>query len=352
MIGSNPHPRARLHFPTSRDVSGAAIPPAMPLPGGNSEPLETVLLTGATGGIGLALAQALARRGTRVIAGLRDRTREEWFRRSIGSADPGAEEAYAPLADPVVLQADLASLRSVRQFAADVRAITPKLHALVLNAAVVTRARETTVDGFERQFAVNHLAHFLLVQELLPLLRASAPSRVVVVASLAAQGERLDLDDLQAEHDSHGYAPGRAYGRSKLANVMFARGLAHRLAGTGVSVASLHPGVVRTPLLALLRDAAAGEPTPASELLSRARAVAGRVTRMALRQGAPKRWWDTPDEAAARIVHLLDLPISEQDEGQFFVDGCVRESAPQAADDSAVDRLWAISAQLVGTGDP
>ena len=199
---------------------------------------------------------------------------------------------------------------------------------------------------------MNHLAHFLLVQELLPLLRASAPSRVVVVASLAAQGERLDLDDLQAEHDSHGYAPGRAYGRSKLANVMFARGLAHRLAGTGVSVASLHPGVVRTPLLALLRDAAAGEPTPASELLSRARAVAGRVTRMALRQGAPKRWWDTPDEAAARIVHLLDLPISEQDEGQFFVDGCVRESAPQAADDSAVDRLWAISAQLVGTGGP
>ena len=288
----------------------------MPLPGGNSEPLETVLLTGATGGIGLAVAQALARRGTRVIAGLRDRTREEWFRRSIGSADPGAEEAYAPLADPVVLQADLASLRSVRQF------------------------------------AVNHLAHFLLVQELLPLLRASAPSRVVVVASLAAQGERLDLDDLQAEHDSHGYAPGRAYGRSKLANVMFARGLAHRLAGTGVSVASLHPGVVRTPLLALLRDAAAGEPTPASELLSRARAVAGRVTRMALRQGAPKRWWDTPDEAAARIVHLLDLPISEQDEGQFLFDGCVRESAPQAADDSAVDRLWAISAQLVGTGGP
>ena len=119
------------------------------------------------------------------------------------------------------------------------------MHVLVNNAGTIELSRTTTVDGFEKTFAVNHLAYFLLTNLLLPRLRASAPARIVNVASEAHRMGRLDLDDLQSERS---YAAMRVYGTSKLLNILFTVALAERLAGSGVTANCLHPGAVSTRL--------------------------------------------------------------------------------------------------------
>ena len=196
----------------------------------------TILVTGATDGIGRATALGLARRGARVLVHGRSRPKAEAVAQAIRRA--GGQ------ADPVV--ADLASLAEVHRLAAEVRAAAPRLTVLLHNAGVFQNERSESREGYELTFAVNHLAPFLLTALLLDHLTASSPARVVTVASVAHGQGRLDFDDLQSRRDYSGYA---AYAASKLANVLFARALARRLEGTAVTSNALHPGVVTTKLL-------------------------------------------------------------------------------------------------------
>jgi len=191
----------------------------------------TIFITGATDGLGRALAGRLAADGHPLI--LHGRDAGKLADTAAGIRDAHGVEVHTALAD-------LADLAQVRELAADVRALTDRLDVFVSNAGVGSglpdgRTRQTSVDGHELRFAVNYLAGFLLTLELLPLLRAAAPARIVNVASLGQHP--LDFDDLMIEH---GYSGSRAYSQSKLAQIMSGFELAARL--TDVTVNSLHPG--------------------------------------------------------------------------------------------------------------
>jgi NAD(P)-dependent dehydrogenase (short-subunit alcohol dehydrogenase family) len=201
--------------------------------------MTKVFITGATDGLGRALAQRLAADGADLILHGRDQTRLDEVAASVGGS-------------PITLLADLADLGQVRKLAADVQAATDRLDVFVSNAGVGSgepdgRERRVSADGYELRFAVNYLAGFLLTEELLPLLRRSAPARIVYVASLGQAP--LDFDDLMLEH---GYSGGRAYGQSKLAQIMSGFELASRLSGDEVTVNSLHPATYMPTKMVLL----------------------------------------------------------------------------------------------------
>ena len=238
-------PRRHQHRPGHRDAA-AGVAAAHGSPGHRRVQLQdrpltmgtmtgkTVLVTGGTGGIGLATAAGLAGLGARVGIVGRDADRVR-SRREAAARHPAAQVD--------VFVADVSSQDEVRRLATEVLTAYPHLDVLVNNVGGYWATRHITVDGLEHTFAVNHLAPFLLTNLLLDRLRASAPARVVTVSSGAQAMGRIDFDDLQGERD---YSGQRAYNQSKLANVMFTYELARRLAGTGVTANALHPGVVRT----------------------------------------------------------------------------------------------------------
>src|ERR1700716_2403685 len=194
---------------------------------------KIVLITGGTGGIGKATAIGLAALGARVGITGRDPARAEHAGADIRAASGNpAVDAFA---------ADMTSQAEVRRLAAAVLGAYPRLDVLVNNVGGFWAHRHPTADGWERTFALNHLASFLLTNLLLDRLKASAPARVVTVSSGEQARGRIELDDLQGTRD---YSGQRAYSQSKLANVMFTNELARRLEGTGVTANSLHPGVV------------------------------------------------------------------------------------------------------------
>ncbi len=193
------------------------------------------IVTGANSGIGKATALGLARLGGSVVLACRNAERGATAREEIVRST-GNDKT------PVMI-VDLGSQVSIRSFVEDFRRTHNRLDALVNNAGIFRRRRHVTVDGLEEQFAVNYLGGFLLTHLLLDLLKASAPSRVVNVSSSAHEGGRIDFDDLQGEGRYRGF---RAYGQSKLAQVLFTYELARQLDGTGVTVNACHPGVIRT----------------------------------------------------------------------------------------------------------
>lgn len=195
----------------------------------------TVVVTGATSGIGLATALELARKGADLILLGRDSGRLE-------AAVDRVKAAHGPGTVAGML-CDLGRLAEVRALAGELLSRCSRLHALVNNAGQSSFQRRVTADGFEQTFAVNHLAPYLLTRLLLDRLRESAPSRIVNVASEGHRRGDLDFSDLQLEH---GYTMMRAYGRSKLCNILFTRELARRLIGSGVTANCLHPGAVTT----------------------------------------------------------------------------------------------------------
>lgn len=283
------------------------------------EPLggATVLVTGGTGGIGLATATGLARLGARV--GIVGRS----GRRGATAAD--AVRLQVPSAEVDVFVADLSEQAEVRRLAAEVHAAYPRLDVLVNNVGGYWAHRHVTADGLEHTFALNHLAPFLLTHELHDLLVSSAPARVVTVSSGAQAMGRIDLDDLQGERSYNGQ---RAYNQSKLANVLFTYELARRLEGTGVTATVLHPGVVRTGF---------------------GREDAGRFMRLMFPLVTP--FMKTPEQGAATPIHLASSPEVAGVTGAYFANLRPKRSSRASHDRDLARRLWEASASLVGV-DP
>lgn len=275
---------------------------------------KTVLVTGGTGGIGLATAAGLAGLGARVGIVGRDQQR----------ADAAAERLRRAAGEVDVFTADVASQRQVRRLAEQVLAAYPRLDVLVNNVGGYWATRRETEDGLERTFAVNHLAPFLLTNLLLDRLRSSAPARVVTVSSGAQSMGRIDFDDLMGDRSYNGQ---RAYNQSKLANVMFTFELARRLEGTGVTATVLHPGVVRT---------------------SFGQEDSGRWMRLMLPVARP--FMKSPEEGAATSIHLASSPSVEGVTGQYFASSRPREASRASYDTGAAARLWEVSAELVDIG--
>ncbi|XP_045925311.1 retinol dehydrogenase 13-like isoform X2 [Micropterus dolomieu] len=199
---------------------------------------KTVVITGANAGIGKETARELAKRGGRIIMGCRD----------MGKCEEAAKEIRGKTLNPHVYAChlDLASMKSIREFAERIKQEEQRVDVLINNAGVMRCPAWKTEDGFDMQFGVNHLGHFLLTNLLLDKLKESAPSRVINLASLAHIVGKIDFEDLNWEKKK--FDTKQAYCQSKLANVLFTRELAKRLQGTGVTVNAVHPGVVATEL--------------------------------------------------------------------------------------------------------
>jgi retinol dehydrogenase-14 len=275
---------------------------------------KTVLITGATSGIGKATAIGLAELGARVAITGRELTRVEAvaveIRRATGNASVDA------------FGADLSSQAEVRRLAAEVLVAFPHLDVLVNNVGGFWATRHVTADGLERTFALNHLAPFLLTELLLDRLKSSAPARVVTVSSGAQSLGTINFEDLQGERKYSGQA---AYNQSKLANVMFTYELARRLQGSGVTATALHPGVVDTRF---------GAEDPS------------RIFRFLVPLSRP--FMKTPAQGAATSIYLASSPEVEGVTGTYFANGKPRKTNNASYDAAAATRLWQASAGLVG----
>ena len=280
-------------------------------------PAPVALVTGASAGIGLHTALGLARAGFHVVMAGRDAARTEAACRMV------AERAGSTLVEPAL--ADFASLAAVRQLAGSVLATHDRLDLLVNNAGLMTPRFQRSQDGYELTLAVNHLAPFLLTNLLLGRLRASAQlddsrARIVTVASQAHRGARLDVATLAGRDGQEDWSPLKAYGRSKLCNILFTRALARRLHGSLVVAACLHPGVVATAI----GDRAGG--------------VVGFGWRLV------KRFLITPEKGAETSLFLATVADPAPFDGAYVV------ARPDAAalDNELGEALWRESARLVG----
>ncbi len=270
------------------------------------------VVTGATRGIGRATAVGLGRLGATLVL----------VCRKVEDGAAVADEASGAGAPPAhIVLADLALQASIRAAGAEIVSRYPRLHVLVNNAGVILRSRQTTVDGFEMQFAVNHLAYFLLTNLLLDSLKEGAPSRIVNVSSGAHQGGRIDFDALQSERH---YDPIRVYSMTKLANLHFTYQLARRLEGTGVTVNALHPGVVSTRLLASYLDLPL---------------IGGAIAHA---------FGANPKEGAETSIYLAASPEVSNITGGYFVSRQPSRSSPASHDEATSRRLWKASAEMTG----
>jgi NAD(P)-dependent dehydrogenase (short-subunit alcohol dehydrogenase family) len=218
--------------------------------------------------------------------------------------------------------ADLSLLGETKRAGAEIAAAEPRIDVLINNAGNVFANRQLTADGLERTFATNHMAYFVLTHALRERLVASAPARIVSTASRAHMGRALEFDNLQL---AKGYSIMQAYGRSKLANILFTRELARRLAGTGVTANCIHPGFVSTGL---------GQ---------RRGGLFGAAVRFFFRFAGP------PEAGADTIVRVATSPDLADVTGQYFVPvGKPAEPSAAARDDAAARRLWEESERIAG----
>lgn len=278
---------------------------------------KTVVVTGANSGIGRETARGLARMGARVVMVCRSRERGEEARADIVRST-GSEAVELTLAD-------LSSVADTRRVGEELSKRLDRLDVLVNNAGAMHTARGVTVDGFETTFATNHLSYFVLTHALLDLLKATAPARIVNVSSRASERGTINFDDLHAEK---GYSISRAYGQSKLANVLFTYELARRLEGTNVTANCLHPGVVRT-----------GFGKNSGGLLG--------TTVAAVIRGAGV-FFVSPAKGAETSIYLASSPAVEGVTGKYFSRSAERQSSPASHDRDAAKRLWEMSEQMTG----
>jgi len=275
---------------------------------------KTVLITGATAGIGRITARELAAAGARILLVARAREKaeatREWIRAQTGNA----------LVEPII--ADLSSLEGVRSVARTINSSAAGVDVLVNNVGAVFTRRVESVDGIEMTFALNHLAPFLLTNLLLDALKRRAPSRVVTVSSDAHRGATMDFDDLEGRRRYRGWT---AYGRSKLANLLFTYELARRLDGSGITANALHPGFV------------------ASEFGKNNGGFMRAAMSIAQRLGGI-----TVEEGARTSVYLAASGEVQGVTGKYFEKCRQQESSAASHDRDSMSRLWEISEKMTG----
>lgn len=272
---------------------------------------STVVITGATSGIGEVAADRLASKGARLVFVARDRARGEETLKHL--------RAIAPQGDHAAYYADLSKLREMKRVAAEIAGVEPKIDVLVNNAGALFNSRRVTEDGLEMTFALNHLSYFVLTNLLKERLTAGA--RIINTASDAHSGARIEFGDLQSERNYSGFG---AYGRSKLCNILFTRELARRLEGTGVMATCLHPGFVATRF----GDQSGG-------MLSLAVRVA-------------KNFALSPEQGAETIVYLASSPDVAGVSGGYFYKCRPATPSRMAQNDDDARRLWEMSSRLAG----
>jgi retinol dehydrogenase 14 len=273
---------------------------------------QTVVVTGASSGIGLYTARGLVRAGMRVVMAGRDRARTEAARRFV-TEHSGADRVAIALTD-------FSSLAEVRRLADEILAVHGRLDLLVNNAGLMSPKYRFSLDGFELTFAVNHLAPFLLTNLLLDRLKASAPARIVTVASEAHRGHRFTLGQLAQPRD---WSTRQAYGRSKLCNILFTRELGERLEGSGVVATCLHPG--------------------------------GAATAIGQRGGLPELKWrlmkpfmTSAEKGAETSLFLATVPDPMPFNRGYVIGKSLARPDPAALDGGLARGLWAESARLAG----
>jgi NAD(P)-dependent dehydrogenase (short-subunit alcohol dehydrogenase family) len=273
---------------------------------------KVCVMTGATGGIGGAAAEELMAAGADLHLVVRNRARGERVLRALQDLGPG----HARL-----VVADLSSFAGVRDAAAELAAGAPRVDVLIHGAAVIPAVRQLSADGVELQWAVNHLAPFLLTHLLRERLDAAGGARVVTIASQVESSGRIDFDDLNLDR---GYDRVAAYCRTKLANILFTLELARRLAGTSITATCLHPGVCATRLL--------------HDYVGRPRVLDFLTT------------WRNPGPAAAgrHVARLAASPELAGVSGAYFMEDRPATPSPAARDPETADRLWRVSAAQVG----
>jgi NAD(P)-dependent dehydrogenase (short-subunit alcohol dehydrogenase family) len=272
---------------------------------------KTVVITGATSGIGAVAARSLAGQGARIVIVARDRDRAEETLRELRAANGGqAHTAF---------YADLSRLREMKRVAAEIAAAEPRIDVLMNNAGLIASHNQKTEDGLELMFATNHLSYFVLTNLLLERLRAAGGARIVSTASEAHRRGKLDFDRLQEQKGTSGY------GTTKLCNILFTRELARRIAGSGVTANCLHPGFVATRF----GDNAGGA-------LRAGIAVAKRLFAL------------TPAEGAKTMVYLASSPEVAGRSGGYYDRCAPAEPSRAALSDADATRLWELSAAVSG----
>src|ERR1700722_20318917 len=274
---------------------------------------KTIVATGATSGIGEAAVLVLAGLGARIVFVARDEARAQATMRKL--------EAKAPGLGHRMHLADLSSMAETHKVGVAIAASEPRIDVLINNAGAIFSDRRVTPEGLELTFALNHMSYFVLTEALRERLIASAPARVVSTSSGAHQGVSLDFGDLQS---ANGYKMLRVYGRSKLANILFTRELARRLAGTGVTANCLHPGAVATRF----GDSSGG-------MLRRLLPVL-------------RLFFISPEQGADTIIYLASSPEVEKTTGEYFVKRKITAPSVAAQDDATTKKLWEASETLAG----
>jgi NAD(P)-dependent dehydrogenase (short-subunit alcohol dehydrogenase family) len=274
---------------------------------------KVVVITGATSGIGEIAAQRLAAMGARLVLLARNPAR--------GEATIGRLRQIAPGGRYSIYCADLSRLAEMKRVAKEIAAAEPRIDVLINNAGAIFAQRQTTPDGLEMTFATNHMAYFVLTQELRDRLIAAAPARIVSTSSDAHRNARLDFADLQS---TRSYSYFGAYSRSKLCNILFTRELARRMAGTGVTANCLHPGFVNTRF----GDEGHG--------------VAATLFRLA------KKFAISPEQGAETIVYLASSPDVAQITGEYFYKCRPKTPTKEAQDDVVARKLWDESERTAG----
>jgi NAD(P)-dependent dehydrogenase (short-subunit alcohol dehydrogenase family) len=278
---------------------------------------KVCLITGGNSGIGRETALGLARQGITVVIVSRDylkgKEAVDYIKRSSGNKRVA------------LIAADLSSLNQIHNISEEFRKRFIRLDILINNAAAIKQERVLTEDGFEYQFAVNHLAPFLLTNLMIDLLIDSAPSRIINVSSQTHSGAEIKLNDLNS---TAGYDPPAVYSRTKLMNILFTYKLARMLKGTGVTVNCLHPGVVSTKLL-MDYQGDSGVKHFLSRLMN-----------------------DSAEKGARTSVYLATSEEVQGVSGKYFIGMKERESSLLSYDQKLADRLWKLSSELTGVIKP
>lgn len=277
---------------------------------------KVAVVTGASSGIGLIVARELCRRGWRVIALGRDPERSQHAVTAIRQAVPDAKLDF--------VLADLSVMENVLGAVDDIRALTSRVDLLVNNAGGTPAQFRMTSDGLEHTFAVNHLAPFLMTRELLPLIEAAVPGAQIINVSSVAHRFIKDMNWNDLQFEQH-FNAGAVYSQSKLANILFTRALAKRLATDGMSVNAMHPGFVQTNFSS----------------------HGNRLVKLIYKVIRPFRFSLTPEQGADTILWLAEQ--SKPGTGGYFVKRALAETTAAAQSDAAAERLWSVSEALLAS---